>query len=389
MRNYDSNRSRREFLRLLGIGSTSLAFGCRKEPGANNKALRELKLFGTGTLDIGENWSQCENDLSTEVLFTDNKNDVGPVITQMVTGTAAEDFDIGGLQGGAEPELAEAGVILPWDMKKIPSWKNVWPLVKNISHCRWQGQQYGLPIVVNADSMIYLPDKVGTIDSYAAVFDEKLKGKTSMEDAWINSVIFTAIFLKENNLTASPIGDPGNLTEDELGEVMEFLIKKKSDGQFVKFWNGWEDGVRLVKEEAAWVMTGWEPIVYEARKSNINVEYAVPKEGYEGWSNDLVLHAGARSRDVIDLAHKFADWELTGFYGTQLTLDRGYVVPTDAAVEYSGKYLKGDQATLVASTVQHVQDKFNTQGGKVYWQNTRPVNYKKYEEWWSKLRSVR
>ena len=84
--------------------------------------------------------------------------------------------------------------------------------------------------MINADSMIYLPDRVGKVDSYAAVFDPKLKGKTAMEDAWINSVIFTAIYLKENGLV--PIENPGNLSEEELGAVMEFLIKHKTDGQF-------------------------------------------------------------------------------------------------------------------------------------------------------------
>jgi len=33
-------------------------------------------------------------------------------------------------------------------------------------------------------------------------------------------------------------------------------------------------------------MTGWEPIVYAARKRGIDCYYAVPKEGYEAWGNN-------------------------------------------------------------------------------------------------------
>jgi putative spermidine/putrescine transport system substrate-binding protein len=120
----------------------------------------------------------------------------------------------------------------------------MWDWAKEIPYTSYDGKRYGLPVVINADSMIYLPDKVGLIDSYAAVFDPKLKGRTSMEDAWINSVIFTAIYLKDN--FEKNIKNPGDLDKDELEFVMAFLIQKKKEGQFRKFWNGWEDGLRLV-----------------------------------------------------------------------------------------------------------------------------------------------
>ena len=31
-------------------------------------------------------------------------------------------------------------------------------------------------------------------------------------------------------------------------------------------WKVWQDGVDLITSEEVWVMTGWEPIVYEARR---------------------------------------------------------------------------------------------------------------------------
>jgi putative spermidine/putrescine transport system substrate-binding protein len=93
------------------------------------------------------------------------------------------------------------------------------------SYLTHDGKVYGIPTVINADSMIVVTDKVGSVDSYGVIFDPKLKGKTAMEDAWINSVTFTAIYLK--NSENAKIAEPGNLTADELGLVMEFLIKHK------------------------------------------------------------------------------------------------------------------------------------------------------------------
>jgi len=392
IKNYNSNQSRREFLKLmgtstLGIYSTGL-IGCGSGAG------KTLKFYGTGTLDI-EDWTKLKNDLGIILQFYDNGNDTGPVITQMIAGTASSDYHLGGLQGGAERELATANKIIPWDLEKIPNWDTVWEWAKGAPYTKVNGKQYGLPIVINADSIIYLPDKVkeiipgsnGVIDSYASVFDERFKGRASMEDAWINSVIFTAIYLKESGI--QKIIDPGDLEVEELEAVMEFLIKKKQEGQFLKFWSGWQDGLELVKSKKVFVMTGWEPIVYAAREMGINVEYAVPKEGFEGWSNDLIMHTSVLDEGLIDIAHQFANWELMGYYGCQLAKKRGYVIPNDNSIKFAKENPQFQfDIESQANISENVKNKFLQMKGNIYWQNVRPKNYKLYEKWWSKLRNV-
>lgn len=388
MSTYDSNASRREFLKILGLLGVGVSLGGTQScvNSSSKDSLKTLRFFGTGTLDIGEYWQKLKEELNIELLFEDNGNDTGPVITSMVNGTASVDYDLGGLQGGAERELAEAGKIIPWDLSKISNWESMWDWAKDIPYTKIGNKQYGLPIVINADSIIYLPEFTGgEIDSYAAVFDPKFKGRASMEDAWINSAIFAAIYLKESGL--QKIDNPGDLTEDELEGVMEFLIKKKKEGQFKTFWRGWEQGLNLIKSKEVYVMTGWEPIVYAAQKAGINAKYAVPKEGYEGWSNDLILHAGAKNRSLIEEAHKFANWELSGFYGAVLAKERGYIVPNGKAYEYALNHPKEFNAEDQEKKSENVENKFKKMKGKVYWQNVRPKNFKLYEDWWSKLRN--
>jgi putative spermidine/putrescine transport system substrate-binding protein len=395
---YDSNVSRREFLRYLSLTTLGtlgggILNGCRERPPASAK-LTNIRFYGTGTLDIlDDGWAVLARDQKVGLVFTDNGNDVGPVIAQMIAGTASRDYHLGGLQGGAERELAGSGVILPWDLKKIPNWATMWPMARSIPYTLVNGEQFGLPLALNADSMIYLPDKIkgvqgyesGVVDSYFAVFDERLRGRTSMEDAWINSVIFTAIYLKENGLKT--IGNPGNLTESELREVMTFLMELKRAGQFRKFWRGWEQGVDLLASGEVWVMTGWEPIVYELRRKNVNAEYAVPKEGYEGWSNDLLLHVGTASEGLIEAAHVTANWLFDGYYGCKLATLRGYAVPNDSTTSFAESGHNFD-ARQVRDLANHVRTKFGTGGGEAYWQNVRPDNYRLYEEWWSRLRNA-
>ncbi|MFK0161138.1 PotD/PotF family extracellular solute-binding protein [Rhizobium sp. NPDC090279] len=377
-----SNMQRRDMLKLMGAGAAALSFGGLSA----TRAMADdatVAFWGTATLDIGDKWQEFTRQSGVSPEFTDNGNDVGPVVARLAAGNANDLFDVGGFQGGAERELAKQGLISPWDVSKIPNFAGIWQWAKDIPTLTYEGKQYGIPTVVNADSIIYRPDKLGKVDSYGVIFDPKLKGRVAMEDAWINSAIFTAIYLKEAE--NKPIKEPGNLTESELGLVMEFLIKHKKDGQFRTFWNGWEQGVQLVANEEVDAMTGWEPIVYEGRKRGLQVEYAAPVEGYEGWGNNTVLLKGATERGKADVAHKFVDALLAGLYGCELGKARGYLVPTDNNLAYAKAHPDEYKADDVAKLADHVKAKFS---GKVYWQNCRPDNFQLYEEWWQKLRNA-
>ncbi|SCB13187.1 ABC transporter substrate-binding protein [Rhizobium multihospitium] len=377
-----SNMQRRDMLKLMGAGAAALTVGGLSA----TRAMADdatVAFWGTATLDIGDKWQEFTRQSGVSPEFTDNGNDVGPVVARLAAGNANDLFDVGGFQGGAERELAKQGLIAPWDVSKIPNFAGIWQWAKDIPTLTYEGKQYGIPTVVNADSIIYRPDKLGKVDSYGVIFDPKLKGRVAMEDAWINSAIFTAIYLKEAE--NKPIKEPGNLTESELGLVMEFLIKHKKDGQFRTFWNGWEQGVQLVANEEVDAMTGWEPIVYEGRKRGLQVEYAAPVEGYEGWGNNTVLLKGATERGKADIAHKFVDGLLAGLYGCELGKARGYLVPTDNNLAYAKAHPDEYKPDDVAKLADHVKAKFS---GKVYWQNCRPDNFQLYEEWWQKLRNA-
>jgi len=378
-----SQLTRRQLVQNGVLGAGALAVGSLGLLRAA-RALDEINFWATGTLDIGDDgWRTIANDSGVKVDFTDNGNDPGPAVAKLAAGNANDIYDVGGLQGGSERELARRGLIAPWDLSQIPNYASVWQWAKDIPYLTHDGKAYGIPTVINADSIIAVRDKAGSVDSYGVIFDPKLKGKTAMEDAWINSVIFTAIYLK--NSENAKIAEPGNLTADELGLVMEFLIKHKRDRQFRTFWSGWEQGLQLVANQEVWAMTGWEPIVYAARKRGIDCYYAAPKEGYEAWANNTVLLRGAVNRRSSETAHRLANALLSGFYGCKLGMLRGYVVPTDNNVAYARVHSGAFDPARVGELAEHVKKKF---AGKVYWQNTRPDNFQLYETWWQRLRNA-
>jgi putative spermidine/putrescine transport system substrate-binding protein len=378
-----SQLTRRQFVQRAALGAGALAVGTLSLPRAA-QAANEISFWASGTLDIGDDgWKIFANESDVKVDFSDNGNDPGPVVARLAAGNANDIYDVGGLQGGSERELAKRGLIAPWDLAQIPNYASLWEWAKNIPYLTFEGKVYGIPTVVNADSMVALRNRVGSVDSYGVIFDPKLKGKTAMEDAWINSVIFAAIYLK--NSENAKISEPGDLTADELGLVMEFLIKHKRDGQFRTFWNGWEQALQLVANQEVWVMTGWEPIVYAARRRGLDCYYAVPNEGYEAWCNNTILLKGAVDRRLSKTAHQLANAFLSGFYGCKLGTLRGYVVPADNSVAYATAHARAFDPDAVKELSEHVKSKF---AGKVYWQNTRPANFQLYEEWWHRLRNA-
>src|SRR6266446_7900374 len=322
-----SQLTRRRLVHNGVLGAAALATGSLGIPRAARGA-NEINYWATGTLDIGDDgWNIFKNESGVNVNFTDNGNDPGPVVAKLAAGNANDIYDIGGLQGGSEKELARRGLIAPWDLSQIPNYASLWQWAKDIPYLSYDGKIYGIPTVINADSIIAVRDKVGVVDSYGVIFDPKLKGKTAMEDTWINSVIFTAMYLK--NSENARIAEPGNLTADELGLVMEFLIKHKRDRQFRTFWSGWEQGLQLVANQEVWVMTGWEPIVYAARTRGVDCYYAAPKEGYEAWGNNTVLLRGAVNRRSSETAPRLANALLSRLYGCRLVIMLGDAVPTE------------------------------------------------------------
>src|SRR5262249_8132385 len=113
-----SQLTRRQLVRNTALGAGALAVGTLGLPRAA-RAANEINFWATGTLDIGDDgWEIFMNESGVKVNFTDNGNDPGPVVTKLAAGNANDIYDVGGLQGGSEKELAKRDLILPWDLSQ-------------------------------------------------------------------------------------------------------------------------------------------------------------------------------------------------------------------------------------------------------------------------------
>lgn len=56
-------------------------------------------------------------------------------------------------------------------------------------------------------------------------------------------------------------------------------------------------------------------------------------------------------------AHKFADWQMSGFYGCLMARERGYIVPNNLSLEYARTDTTFNFNEQVLK-VEHVKNKF-------------------------------
>src|ERR1700726_4327935 len=122
-----SRLTRRQLVQRAALGAGALAVGTLRVPRAA-LAANEISFWASGTLDIGDDgWKIFANESEVKVDFTDNGNDPGPVVAKLAAGNANDIYDVGGLQGGSEKELAKRALIAPWDLAQITNYESVWP----------------------------------------------------------------------------------------------------------------------------------------------------------------------------------------------------------------------------------------------------------------------
>jgi putative spermidine/putrescine transport system substrate-binding protein len=125
--------TRRQLLQRTGLAAGAVALGGLGFPRLS-RAAGEINFWAPATLDIEGGWKTFTKESGVGVAFTDNGNDPGPVVAKLAAGNANDVYDVGGLNGGSEKELAKQGLIAPWDINKIPNYASVWQWVKDLRH---------------------------------------------------------------------------------------------------------------------------------------------------------------------------------------------------------------------------------------------------------------
>jgi putative spermidine/putrescine transport system substrate-binding protein len=175
------------------------------------------------------------------------------------------------------------------------------------------------------DAFGYLKGKAdGDLESYGAIFDEANKGRATLLDEPITTVMKVATFLAGTG-QASFDGAINNLTKDDLKICFDFLDEQKSKGQFRLFWSDFGQLVDLLAAGELYVGDFWASACAAAAAAGAPAVFVNdPKEGSNGWIHGQAV---SKATDAYPQIKKFINWSLeSGVLGRVLGL-QGYYSP--------------------------------------------------------------
>lgn len=321
-----------------------------------------LRFIGTGVSQINDIKEKAEKDLGFKIqlraLSTEENNQIA--ITQ------PKQYDIFDGEYFSLPLVVPSGNIQPIDIKKIKQFGKITPIfttgelapgakvntsqgtaprkvmfVKDkdskefaTSPTDWATL---IPFQYNADTLGYRPDLTGgKIESWAALFDPKFKGKTALLDIPSIGIMDAAMVIEATGLMK--FADKGNMTKEELDKVIAILIEQKKAGQFRAFWKSFDESVNLMSSGEVVLQSMWSPAITAVKAKGLQCVYGPLKEGYRGWGGGIGFSKNL-SGPALDAAYAYVDWLLDGWVGAFLGR-QGYY---SAAPENAKKFMKPEE----------------------------------------------
>ncbi|MFC7398024.1 twin-arginine translocation signal domain-containing protein [Chelatococcus sp. GCM10030263] len=384
--------TRRDMMKAAAAtGAAALvpALGSRTAAAAGEPVVRG---YGVTTAQL-KDWSNMTKSIGVQMDFSGTNNSVGVFLRDVVASQLGDKVDIFIFESGTEDILGPQGVYLEIDEKnpELKLWGRTADEWKRSEVVQGKdGKQYGVPVIGNADSFGYFPDKIGVDPSgqedisWQVMFEnEKTRGRVAYDQTWTYSIGSAALYLQGQG--KAKFANIADMTRDEAKTVVDFLIARKKAGQFRTLHSAFEEQVQLLTNREVDVINCWEPATRDANmKLGANtVRYAYTVEGYFKWGHGAYIAAQAKDRGNLDTIYKVLNYFLDGEYRALQARDRGYAGPNmDLGVAYAEKngWSAEDIANLKA-TDEKVTRKFK----KPFVSTTTPSNSDAIEEEWQRF----
>ena len=194
-------------------------------------------------------------------------------------------------------DYVDLGAVQPWDTSLIPNYPQLSPMLEQAGQI--DGKQYFIVEDWGFIAPLYRADKVQPQeDSWSLLWDDRYAGRIS----WIDTLEMLVIAGYYHG-----VPDPWTMTDDELGQMRDFLISKKHLVSFL--WDQSYDLWRAFKRGDIWIGYAWPDTVGYATAAGMDVVYMQPKEGRIWWSCGLGLAAETSN---YYHAHEYANsWSTT------------------------------------------------------------------------------
>lgn len=221
-------------------------------------------------------------------------------------------------------EAFEADLLVPIDLSNVPNYEtNLIPEFKDSPAHVWEGEVYGIPMSWGTDSIAYNRDRIpGTIDDIGALWDPAYKGRIAMPAGLFESVIVAGIY--------AGVDDPFAMTDDELAKARELLLEQKP---LVRtYWKLIGDLTNMFAAGEIDIAWSWVPVLELREKADIDMAWAVPKQGQLGWYDANFVTKEASPEEKLAM-EQFMNYTLGDTYGKVLGEQISYRTTSKVAAE--------------------------------------------------------
>lgn len=223
--------------------------------------------------------------------------------------------------------LIKQGLLVPLDQGKLTHLGNITAKFQNPPFD--PGNAHSVPYLWGTTGFAYNKAKVGaTLDSWAAVLDERWKGRILMLDDMREcfSASLRVLGFSANSTNAT-----------ELAAARDLLIKQKP---LVKTYNS-SDFAGILRSGDVWIAHGYNGELARACDEDKNLAYVIPKEGCTVWVDNLCIPRSARH---VAAAHAFINYMLEGKNIAAVVNAMSYACANDAARPFIKPALLADPA---------------------------------------------
>ncbi len=316
--------SRRDFVtRMLALGATlpivsaALSACGRSESGAKSSTLMpnglepELYVFNWSDYIAEDTVANFEKEFGVKVKY-DTYESNEELEAKLLTGGSAYDLCVP--TGYTVTRLIAADLLVPLDRSRIKNFANY---EKAFLDAPWdKGNVYTAPYQWGMTGISYRSDKLEVPPTDYGIFaDSRYRRKMTMMDDG-REVIGGMLKWKGESL---------NCRDTSKLEVakQDAIVAKKN----VKAWISAAVKQQLIAGEV-WVAQLWNGDSLQAKAEDAKVEWVLPKEGGNLWSDSLVIPKAGQHPNA---AHAFIDYVLRADVGAAISKVTGYGTPNAAA----------------------------------------------------------
>lgn len=196
-----------------------------------------------------------------------------------------------------------------------------------------RGNIYSVPYVWGTCGIGYLKSRVGVVDSWAALWEPRYRGRILMLDD-PRETLGAALKWRGASLNTR---DPGL-----LAVAQRLLIDQK---QLVKTYDSANYHDVLASGDV-WLAQGWNGQFAKAMEQNDDIAYVLPREGTSYFIDSLAVPARAPHPEA---ALAFIDFTLEAAVAAEICRTMGYSTPNRAALPLLPARVRANEATFPSS----------------------------------------